>query len=315
VAKRRRARGLSRRRLALLLAVAGLSFALGMFWARRGQAPGGPAGDDGVRTPPPAPAAPPPAPSRRRELPPAAPAPPGPARPAALAPVAAGQARIALVIDDLGRSVADVGRVESLHVPWTGAVLPFESQTAEVAAALRTRGIEYLCHLPMQAANGDPGPGALLLDMTPAQLARTTGAALDAVPGAAGVNNHMGSVLSADEGAMGPILAELAARGLFFIDSRTSPASVGYRLALAHGVAAAERQVFLDADPAPEAVALQFERLLGLARERGAAVAIGHPHRDTLSVLEREIPRALAAGYEFVPASYLLDTPATTVEH
>jgi polysaccharide deacetylase 2 family uncharacterized protein YibQ len=125
----------------------------------------------------------------------------------------------------------------------------------------------------------------------------------------------MGSVFSADAEAMTPILSELAARGLFFIDSRTSADSVGYRLALEHGVPAAERQVFLDADPGTEAIALQFERLLELARRRGAAVAIGHPHRDTLAVLELEVPRALAAGYEFVPASFLLDRPSTTVEH
>lgn len=234
---------------------------------------------------------------------------------AALETVTAGQARIALVIDDLGRNVGDIQRLQDLRISWTAAVLPFESRTREVVSALGELGMEYLCHLPMEGANANPGPGALRLDMTPAELSAATLAALSAVPGAVGVNNHMGSVVSADAAAMSSILSELAARGLFFVDSRTSAASVGYRLALEHGVPAAERQVFLDADPAPEAIAQQFERLLELARRRGSAVAIGHPHRDTLAVLEREIPRALAAGYEFVPASFLLDRPSTTVEH
>ncbi len=289
-----------------LLVLAGLGLVFGLYWAQRG----GPPPDE---APPPAPrvVAPP-----RREEPPAAPVEPAAPAPApSLAPVGAGQARIALVIDDLGRSPADVRRLQALRIPWTAAVLPFESRTAEVVSALEDGGVEYLCHLPMEGVNANPGPGALRVDMTKAELSAATSAALRAVPGAVGVNNHMGSVFSADASAMASILAELSARGLFFVDSRTSAASVGYRMALERGIPAAERQVFLDSDPAPEAVTRQFERLLEVARRRGSAVAIGHPHRDTLAVLETEVPRALAAGYEFVPASFLLDRPSTAVEH
>jgi polysaccharide deacetylase 2 family uncharacterized protein YibQ len=143
--------------------------------------------------------------------------------------------------------------------------------------------------------------------MSDEELRQATLAALDAVPGAVGVNNHMGSGLSAEEGPMTAILGVLAARGLFFLDSRTSAESVGYRVARDLGVPAAERQVFLDGEPTPEAIAGQFQRLLGLARLHGAAIAIGHPHPETLAALEREVPKARADGYEFVPVSYLLD--------
>jgi polysaccharide deacetylase 2 family uncharacterized protein YibQ len=224
-------------------------------------------------------------------------------------------ARLAVVIDDLGRSVADLERLGRLGVPLTYAVLPYESVTPHVVAYLRQRGGEILCHLPMAGQNGaDPGPGALSLEMRPEELAAATRAALTAVPGAAGVNNHMGSALSADRAAMRAVLGVLAGRGLFYLDSRTTPESVGYQTALELGLAAAERHVFLDADPAPEAIAAQFDRLLALARERGAAIAIGHPNPGTLAVLEREVPRALARGYEFVPVSYLLDRQGEPAE-
>jgi len=218
------------------------------------------------------------------------------------------------VIDDLGRRVSDVDRLEALGVTWTAAVLPFESRTGEVVAALKSRGVEYLCHLPMQPVSANPGPGALRVDMNRRELEKATRAALDAVPGASGVNNHMGSVLSADRQAMLSILGELAQRRLFFLDSRTSAASVGYDVALELGLPAAERQVFLDAEPGREAVEAQFVRLLEVARQRGAAVAIGHPHADTFAVLQSQVARAVAAGYEFVPASYLLDRPAAGLE-
>jgi hypothetical protein len=223
------------------------------------------------------------------------------------------QTRIALVIDDLGRSLEDVDTLERLGVPLTYAVLPFEDHTGEVVAALRRHGEEVLCHLPMEPLHGqDPGPGALRLGMSAEQLRTSTAAALEAVPGAAGVNNHMGSGLSADEPSMETILGVLAGRGLFFLDSRTSAQSVGYRVALRLGVPAAERQVFLDTDESPAAIREQFARLLEVARSRGAAVAIGHPHPQTLAVLESEVPRAKALGYEFVPVSYLLDRPDST---
>ncbi len=215
---------------------------------------------------------------------------------------------VALVIDDLGRSVGDVARLAALGVPVTYAVLPFESRTSEVAGELRRLGAELILHLPMEPSTGaDPGPGALRRSMSPAELAGATRAALDAVPGAVGVNNHMGSSLSADRPSMDAVLREIGRRGLYFLDSRTSAESVGYRAARDLEIPAAERQVFLDPDPRAEAVRYQFRRLLDVARERGAAIAIGHPHAETLRVLEEEVPLARERGYRFVPVSYLLD--------
>ncbi len=229
-------------------------------------------------------------------------------------PSAAGP-RIAIVIDDLGREETEIEEIESFQVPITYSVLPYEEQTGAVVAELETRGEEMLCHLPMEPEGaGDPGPGALLSAMTEAELVEATDRALAAVPGAVGVNNHMGSGLSADPRAMRPVLARLAKKHLFFLDSRTSAKSVGYRMAIELGVPAAERQVFLDDVEEPAAIRAQFARLLALARKRGAAIAIGHPHPNTLAVLAEEIPKAVADGFEIVPVSYLLDHPGELPE-
>jgi hypothetical protein len=218
--------------------------------------------------------------------------------------------KIALVIDDLGRSVEDIETLERLGIPITYAVLPYESETSEVVAALHRGGEEILCHLPMQPVHGqNPGPGALLYGMDREELERATSAALAAVPGAVGVNNHMGSRLSADERSMRAVLGVLSTRGLFFLDSRTSPESVGYRIASQMGVPTAERQVFLDSDMRPEMVREQFLRTLKMAEKRGGAIAIGHPHSATLAVLAAEVPKAKALGYRFVTVSHLLARP------
>ncbi len=296
----------------MLALVAGAVFAAGLYLGGlRQRAP----------EPPPTLARRPPA-APRREAPPASP-PSAPAAESTTAPPpsplpavedapppssAQRPARVALVIDDLGRSLADLDALSGLGVPLSYAVLPFESMTPQVVAALRGRGAEILCHLPMAPASDEnPGPGALRLGMAPRALARAIRAALEAVPTAAGVSNHMGSELSADAGAMRAILEVVAERGLFYFDSRTSSESAGYRTALDLGIAAAERDVFLDADPRAAAVEKEFRRLLDLARAGGAAIGIAHPHPVTLEVLAREVPAARHRGYEFVPVSYLLD--------
>lgn len=106
---------------------------------------------------------------------------------------------------------------------------------------------------------------------------------------------------------MGTILDVLQRHGLFFLDSRTSAGSVGYSLALSLGLPTAQRDVFLDDDPDEGAIRRQFARLLERARERGAAIAIAHPRPSTVAVLREEVPRARAAGFTFVPVSFLLD--------
>jgi polysaccharide deacetylase 2 family uncharacterized protein YibQ len=218
--------------------------------------------------------------------------------------------RVALVIDDLGRSVDDLRLLAALGVPLTYAVLPFETETPAVVAELRRRHAEFLLHLPMEPKNhGNPGPGALLERMTDDELRLRTIAALQAVPGAVGMNNHMGSLLSSEEGPMNTVLGVIGERRLFYLDSRTSGGSVGYKVATELGIPAAERQIFLDDDPGPEAIRAQFQHLLELAHTRGSAIAIGHPHPTTLEVLLSEVPKAKAAGYDFVPVSYLLTRP------
>jgi polysaccharide deacetylase 2 family uncharacterized protein YibQ len=264
--------------------------------------------------PPPAGARPAPArsvaraPAPRRAPPPAT-VPPRAAATEVAAPTGAGpRARVALILDDFGRSTAESERALALGVPMTYAVLPFEPRSAEVARQLRAAGAEVLVHLPMEAVGAeDPGPRVIATGQSRSRVTRLTERAIEAVPGAAGLNNHMGSLATADARTMGAVLDVVARRGLFFVDSRTSAETGAFDWARERGIAAVRRDVFLDAEPEPAAVAEQFARLLELARAHGAAVAIGHPRPATLEVLAREIPRARAAGVEFVPVSYLLE--------
>ena len=219
-----------------------------------------------------------------------------------------GPPRISIVVDDLGRGLRDIEVLKDLGVPLTYSVLPFETHTEQVVAKLRQRGVEYLCHLPMEAKSGaNPGPGALLLTMGRDQLQSATEKALAAVPGAAGVNNHMGSGMLSQQEPMAVVLEMLSRQGLYFLDSRTSADTVGYSLARHMGMRAAERQIFLDTVRDGVAIRAQFDALLATARKRGSAIAIAHPYHETLQILAVAVPAALAEGFEFVTVSALLE--------
>ena len=216
--------------------------------------------------------------------------------------------RVAIVVDDLGRSREPLAALERLGVPITCAVLPYEAESRAVAKELAGRRAEFVLHLPMESESGEKQePHTLLGRQSERELAAATAAALAELPGVAGLNNHQGSLLTADRRAMRAVLGEVRRRGLYFLDSRTSAESVAFAVARELEVPAAQRQVFLDDDLEREAIRGEFARLLRLAEERGGAIAIGHPHPTTLAVLAEEVPRARAAGFRFVSVSALLE--------
>ena len=131
--------------------------------------------------------------------------------------------------------------------------------------------------------------------------------ALGSFSGYVGVNNHMGSKFTLSADGMMVVAQALKTRGVFFVDSRTNANSIAENIMRAAGVKTASRDVFIDDDPSPEAIAEQLERAAALARRKGSALVIGHPHGATLDVLEKWLPRAAARGLTLVPVSGLVE--------
>jgi hypothetical protein len=218
----------------------------------------------------------------------------------------AGQPRLAVVIDDLGYDRAQADSIFRLSYPLTISVLPHEANSGEIAEEAHRRGYQVMLHLPMASNAGDKDEAVELHPgMASADVDKTFTAMLDTVPYAAGVNNHEGSLGTADQKLMDDLMPLLHERKLFFIDSRTSAATVAETSAHAAGVAAARRNVFLDDDQSEPAIRKQFELALRDAREKGSALAIGHPHPQTLAVLDEMLPEAGRQGVRLVFASDL----------
>jgi polysaccharide deacetylase 2 family uncharacterized protein YibQ len=200
--------------------------------------------------------------------------------------VAAAHPVIAICIDDLGEDIAGTDKAMTLPGAVALSFLPYPDTTPFLATAAAKRGHLILAHVPMQAFSArDPGPMALKPGMPADEITRRLTWNLDRVPGIAGINNHEGSRFTADVAGLAPVMAMLKARGLFFLDSRTSGASQGEFAARNAGVATIGRDIFLDDDQSEAAVRAQLEALAREAKRTGVAIAIGHPHDLTLKLL------------------------------
>jgi polysaccharide deacetylase 2 family uncharacterized protein YibQ len=146
-----------------------------------------------------------------------------------------------------------------------------------------------------------------MVDMDRREIADLLDEALGGLPGVRGVNNHMGSAATSDPATMERLMQELAARGLYFVDSLTSARSVAWEEARRAGLPAARNRIFLDYDNEDAGrIRANLERLVSAARSTGFAVGICHPHPATADVLTRELARLAAGGVRFVTMSEFL---------
>jgi len=211
-------------------------------------------------------------------------------------------ARVAIVIDDVGYSLEGLRAFLQLPYPIAFSVLPDLPHSAEAVRLVSAAGRELLVHMPMEPAGGaDPGPGAILTSQSDREIEELLAERFARFPAAAGMNNHMGSRATADRRVMGLVLGFLAARGKFFLDSRTSPDTLGASLGKEMGARVLERDVFVDNENTPAYIAQALERGARIARSRGYAVLIGHVQNVELAEeLARRIPALERDGIVFV---------------
>jgi hypothetical protein len=224
---------------------------------------------------------------------------------------AAAPYRVALVIDDLGENYQAYKELQSLQVPITYAILPFQTHSVKIADAIHAKACgEIMLHLPLEPWNSENhsiNHGTLRTDMAREELLAQLEKNINAVPHLAGVSNHMGSKFTEDRGNMGLVLNTLKEKELYFLDSRTSKKTVGHGMAREMRLRTARRDLFLDSTHDQQFVEKQLQKILPLAQRRGGRlVVIGHPHQYTISALKHYLPSLKQQGIAIVPLSELV---------
>ncbi len=217
--------------------------------------------------------------------------------------------KVALILDDVGYDKQIALDFLSLDASITVSIFPFSPCRKKIASIAHEKGRDVMLHLPMEPMeypNVNPGEGVLLtsmdMDMLLAQLKEN----LDEVPYIVGVNNHMGSKFTKDPERMQYVFKLLKERDLFFVDSRTTTRSCARKVARRIKLRFAERQVFLDHLEEASFIRAQIKQLVSIARSRGSAIGIIHPHRLTYSILKAELSD-LKKDVEIVPVSQLVN--------
>lgn len=204
--------------------------------------------------------------------------------------------KVAIIIDDFGNGMKGTDEMFSLPIKLTVAVMPFLPTSVKDATRAHERGDDVLLHLPMEPRQGNPkwlGPGAVLANMTDEEVRRKVEAALDNVPFAIGINNHMGSKVTGDERIMAVILSVCKERGLFFVDSKTNYRSVAGNMAYRAGLPRVENHIFLDDTHTASHVLKQMGLVNNLAKDQRFCVTIGH-----VGVFGKETAAGIRSGIE-----------------
>ncbi|MGI9285350.1 MAG: divergent polysaccharide deacetylase family protein [Pseudomonadales bacterium] len=231
---------------------------------------------------------------------------------------------VVIIMDDLGNNHAVGMRALDLQGNLTYGILPNTPSAEVLARHAYASDKEVIVHAPMSSVHRlNPGPGALSDQLGHSEFLTTVRGNIRAIPHARGLNNHMGSALTPVPEFMGLLMAVVAENDLYFIDSRTTAATVAASVAEHFQIKHLSRDVFIDHDPSMTAIDAAFQQLLALARRNGIAVGTAHPYPTTLQYLESVLPNLYAneqvrllSGSDAIAARYASKTnrPTLTAE-
>lgn len=218
------------------------------------------------------------------------------------------QAVISIIIDDMGYRFKAGERAAQLPGAITYSFLPHAPHARKLAEQVHALHKEVMLHIPMQSEEGKKlGPGGLTEDLSTQQFNEILKDSIQSIPYIAGFNNHMGSHLTRNEAWMKHLMREVAMNyNLYFVDSRTTSDSVAMAMASHMGLLHSQRDIFIDHDLDEASINLQLAKLIKRAKQKGTALAIAHPNKETLKSLENWLPTLAQQNIKLVPVSELI---------
>jgi polysaccharide deacetylase 2 family uncharacterized protein YibQ len=212
--------------------------------------------------------------------------------------------RIALVVGGLGISASGTAdALAQLPAPVSFALTPYGADLANLAAQARSAKHELLLQAPMEPfdfPDNDPGPQTLLTSLTADQNIDRLHWQMSRFQGYVGLISYMGSKFTANEHALTPVLREIAARGLIYVDG-ASPRSVAGQLAGSQNLPFAKADILVDAVPTPVEIDRALARLGLMARERGSATGLATALPATVARIATWAKQVETKGFVLVP--------------
>ena len=217
--------------------------------------------------------------------------------------------KVVIIVDDLGFKKEPIDKLLEIPAQLSFAVLPNLPYSKYAAEMAYKNGRDVILHLPMEPTDSsghaavDAGEDVLLMGLPKDKILDKLEKNLSSIPYIKGVNNHMGSKFTENTELMELVLEKIKSKGFFFVDSRTSETTVGFKIAKKLGIKTAERDIFLDeGSQRSDYIRSQIEKLINVSKEKGYAIGICHPYPDTVKVLSEVIPD-IQKEVEIIPVS------------
>ncbi|MEI6285771.1 MAG: divergent polysaccharide deacetylase family protein [Bacillota bacterium] len=221
-------------------------------------------------------------------------------------PIATGAGKLAIIIDDCGYSAAVLDSLSKINTPLTFSVLPYLLYSQTAIDKANTSGKQIMLHLPLQSPNNaNAEKTTIRTTMSDAEIKQITLNAINAVPGAIGINNHQGDLATTDVRVMRDVLGVVAEHKLFFVDSMTTPLSIGCKIALECGVPTAENEIFIDNRNNVPYIESELRKAVKKAHNK-TIICIGHARPNTARAISNMLPEIRRSGIELVFASQLV---------
>ncbi|MCE7794382.1 divergent polysaccharide deacetylase family protein [Salipaludibacillus sp. CUR1] len=223
--------------------------------------------------------------------------------------------KAAIIIDDFGGTGKGTEEFLAGNIPVTVAIMPFMEHSTEIAERANELGFEVIIHLPMEPKKGKVswlGPNPILSNLTAEEVHDRVKAAIEDVPHAKGINQHMGSKIVENKEIINEILSVAKAHDFYVIDSGTNPKSCLPSVSKKYGLLFDERDIFLDnTHSSSNHVYKMAKKLADLAEANGEAIGIGHvgiKGKETYMGIQKAVPYFEENNVTIVPASSLLET-------
>jgi uncharacterized protein len=192
--------------------------------------------------------------------------------------------KLAIIIDDISVQ-SHVNAIKSLNMPITMSFLPPSPQRPN-SAKLAAKEDVYMVHLPMEAQSfSAEEPNTLRIDDSQKKISLTVSNIKQMFPKVEYINNHTGSKFTSNEIAMNRLVFALKSQNIHFVDSRTTADTKAPKVMKNYGLNYMARDIFLDHEMEKTYVKKQIKKAIKLAKAHGSAIAIGHPHVNTIMAL------------------------------
>lgn len=196
--------------------------------------------------------------------------------------------KVVIIIDDVAntKQLSDIVAIQSAGLKLTPSIFPVAQGNTKMLESVANLDF-FMVHLPLEALAYKDELDTISIYDSKDRIYQKIANIKRILPNTLYINNHTGSKFTEQRGNMEMLLSVLDSHNISFVDSRTTPNTTLPSIANAQNRLILSRDIFIDNNLDSASLNAQIKEGVKIARDRGYAILIAHPHKETLSALKR----------------------------